>query len=180
MRSITTGVSFPPQGRPGVPGPPGDYGYIRYDEVTGLPAMALEPGVLSAFVVSPPTIVDSRLRGPFTDHVFLDANGILRARKAGDAYDVRVRLAVVAGIAGGRFEVMVFITNNTSGIIGANAVRKVDLSEQAGDEEIVDMSLELFPAAGFVANGARIMVRCSVPATTNRETLFVTPKVAAA
>jgi hypothetical protein len=69
MRSTTTPQTFPPQGRLGVQGPqclPGDYGYIRYDEVTGLPAMALEPEVLSAFVVSPPNAVDNRLRAPFT------------------------------------------------------------------------------------------------------------------
>lgn len=141
--------------------------------------MALDAGAIAPFVVTPPTVVDNRLRGPFVGHSFLDQGGILRARKAGDAYDIRVRLSVVAAIAGGRFEVMVFIANNASGITGANATRKVDLSEQAGDEEIVDVLLKLYPGGGFVDNGARIMVRCSVPANINKETLFVEPTGAA-
>ena len=196
MRPTPTPVGYSPQGRPGIQGPAGpqgpqgvagpagsagigDYGYVRFDEVTGLPAMPLEANVVTAFVVTPPTVIDNRLRGPFANHSFLNEDGILRARKAGDAYDVRVRLSVVAAIAGGRFEIMVFITNNTSGITGANATRKVDLSEQAGEEEIVDVLLKLYPGTGFVQNGARIMVRCTVPATINKETLFVEPTGAA-
>lgn len=179
MRSLTTPLALPPQGRAGVPGPSGDYGFIRYGEGVNLPPTDIVPGVEIPFLMADPVIVASRLTGPFAGHDFLADDGRLLARRVDDSYLLRLRISVTATTAGGTFEAGIYIEGNVSGLAGAAAICKQPLSEQAGDEERPELLLQVAPGAGFVANGARILLKCSVPAQLRNEALFITPLVAA-
>ncbi|MFB0491935.1 hypothetical protein ABIE45_004521 [Methylobacterium sp. OAE515] len=171
------------QGPPGPAGPqggPGDYGYIRYDEITATPIM-LVPGEQKPFTLTAPLMMANSLRGPFTDFSFLDPDGCtVRARADGDSYDIRVRFSVVAQIAEGAFQTNFFVIGNTSGIQGAAATRARTLVAPAGTSERVDELFQVFPGSGFKNNGALVMVQSSVPCVVSPESLFVRPTVAAA
>ena len=156
---------------PGPAGPSGDYGAIRYDEVNATP-FNLSPGIAAPFTLAAPVTNTDSLRGPFFGFAFLSANGrTLHARANGDVYLIRARLAVVAAIAGGSFSTDLVIP----GVSAASSTRARSLLKEAGTTEIVDELLEAFPGAGFVANGATIMLTSSVPATVTPQTLFVKP-----
>ena len=169
-----------PPGSQGASGQPGDYGYIRFDEITATP-IVLAPGDRKPFTLTAPLMMANSLRGPFADFPFLDADGCtVRARADGDSYDIRVRFSVVAQIAEGAFQTNFFVIGNTSGIQGAAATRARSLVAPAGTSERVDELFQVFPGAGFKANGALVMVQSSVPCVVSPESLFVRPMVAAA
>lgn len=74
------------RGLQGEAGEPGAYGSVRYGEMMGVPVTDLPAGTDMPFIVTAPRDVINDLRGPFEGFDFLDADGILRARKSGDTY----------------------------------------------------------------------------------------------
>jgi hypothetical protein len=158
---------------------PSDYGFIRYDEAASAPIPMTENVAAPFRFLQPVTIMDS-LRAPFAGMAYLDTDGMtLRARKNGDSYFVRVRLSVVTTRAGGTFTLSLFVTGNTTGLLGANTTRSVVLPAAAGTSMRIDELYQLFPGPGFAANGALFQMVSTVPATVTPESLFVTPHVAA-
>lgn len=168
-----------PEGPEGPKGIPGDYGWTRYGEGAGIAPTEMLAGIETPFVVQTPVIMQDHLRAPFEGFQFLDATGRLWARKEADAYLVRIRFMATADVAGGSIEGNVYITNNDSGIAGSNSVREKPLRAQAGDDNLIDWLFPLFPGSGFVSNGARIMLKSTVPVRMKNETLWVLPSSAA-
>lgn len=182
-RPAVASVTVPgQQGARGLQGPqgePGDYGSIRYGEMMGTPVTDLDANTDTPFIVTAPRDVLGSLRGPFAGFDFLDDEGVLRARKAGDSYQLSLRVTAVPQLFGGWLKVGIYIAGNISGIDGATSERTVPLTEAAGTPHRIDELFQVSPRAGFLANGARIMLRASVPVRLSQETLFVTPLVAA-
>ena len=163
-----------PAGSVGPQGASGDYGAIRYDEVNATP-FSLTPGVPAPFTLAAPVTNTDSLRGPFASFVFLSPDGrTLHARANGDVYLIRARLAVVSSIAGGSFSTDLVIP----GVSATSSTRPRSLLKQAGAVEIVDELFEAFPGAGFVNNGATLMLTSSVPVIVTPQTLFVKPLTA--
>jgi len=163
-----------PAGGAGPQGAPGDYGAIRYDEVNATP-FSLTPGVPAPFTLAAPVTNTDSLRGPFASFIFLSSDGrTLHARANGDVYLIRARLAVVSSIAGGSFSTDLVIP----GVSATSSTRPRSLLKQAGAVEIVDELFEAFPGAGFVNNGATLMLTSSVPVIVTPQTLFVKPLTA--
>jgi hypothetical protein len=161
-------------GGAGPQGAPGDYGAIRYDEVNATP-FSLTPGVPAPFTLAAPVTNTDSLRGPFAGFIFLSPDGrTLHARANGDVYLIRARLAVVSSIAGGSFSTDLVIP----GVSATSSTRPRSLLKQAGAVEIVDELFEAFPGAGFVNNGATLMLTSSVPVIVTPQTLFVKPLTA--
>jgi hypothetical protein len=127
------------------------------------------------FTLAAPVTNTDSLRGPFAGYMFLSPDGrTLHARANGDVYLIRARMAVVSSIAGGSFSTDLVIP----GVSATSSTRPRSLLKQAGAVEIVDDLFEAFPGAGFVANGAAIMLTSSVPVTVTPQTLFVKPLTA--
>lgn len=80
---------------------------------------------------------------------------------------------------GGWLKIGIYIAGNIAGLEGATSERTVPLTEAAKTPHRIDELFQVSPRAGFIANGARIMLRASVPVRLSQETLFVTPLVAA-
>jgi hypothetical protein len=176
-------ISVPgPQGGIGPQGPqgaPGDYGYIRYDEA-GTVDYQLPANTNVPFTLAAPVMMTNTLRAPFDSVTFLADDGkTVQARKSGDSYFIRVRLSVEPALANGTFEVNLYVTGNTTGIVGASSTRPRIIPVSAGSTSRVDELFQVFPGGGFVANGALFMLRCSVNAKVTPEALFITPVVAA-
>ncbi len=176
---MITPLAFPPQGRPGAPGAPGNYGSVRYGEMMGAAITDMEANTDTPFIVTAPREVANGLQGPFQGFDFLDAAGVLRARKAGDSYQLSLRITAIPQLFGGWIKIGIYIAGNISGLDGATSERTVPLTEAAGTPHRIDELFQVFPRAGFIANGAVIMLRASVPVRLSQETLFVTPLVAA-
>ena len=174
-----------PAGQPGPPGPqgengqPGNYGSVRYGEMMGAAITDMEANTDTPFIVTAPREVADGLRSVFDGFNFLDAAGVLRARKAGDSYQLSLRVTAIPQLFGGWLKVGIYIAGNISGLDGATSERTVPLTEAAGTPHRIDELFQVFPRAGFIANGAVIMLRSSVPVRLSAETLFVTPLVAA-
>jgi hypothetical protein len=172
-RILAIGVPGPsgPAGPQGTQGDPGDYGSVRYDEVNATP-IALMPGQPSAFTLAAPITTVNNLRGPFASFVFLSSDGrTINARANGDTYLIRARMSVVAVQAGGSFTTDLVITS----VSGPSSTRPRALMKPAGTPDLIDELFEAFPGAGFIANGATIMVTSTVQAVVTPQTLFVTP-----
>jgi hypothetical protein len=171
-----------PRGDKGDPGPEAtssDYGYIRYDEA-GTVDYQLPANTDVPFTLAAPVMMTNTLRAPFDSVTFLDPDGkTVRARKTGDSYFIRVRLSVEPTVANGTFEVNLYVTGNTTGIVGASSTRPRIIPVAAGSTSRIDELFQVFPGGGFVANGALFMLRCSVNAKVTPEALFITPVVAA-
>lgn len=168
-----------PQGERGIQGDPGDYGSVRYGEMMGAIVTDLAANTDAPFIVTAPRDVIGDLRGPFAGFGFLDDEGVLRARKAGDSYQLSLRVTAVPQLFGGWLKIGIYIAGNISGIEGATSERTIPLTEAAGTPHRIDELFQVTPRSGFLANGARIMLRASVPVRLSQETLFVTPLVAA-
>lgn len=168
-----------PQGERGIQGDPGDYGSARYGEMMGAVVTDLAANTDAPFIVTAPRDVIGGLCGPFTGFDFLDDEGVLRARKAGDSYQISLRITATPQLFGGWLKIGIYIAGNISGIKGATSERTVPLTEAAGTPHRIDELFQVTPRTGFLANGARIMLRASVPVRLSQETLFVTPLVAA-
>ena len=176
VRSLIAGGIGPAGGKgdPGPQGVPGDYGSIRYDEVAALP-ITLAPGVPKPLVLVAPVMMTNSLHGPFASFRFLDEDGTtLRARANGDSYLIRVRMSVIASIAGGSFATDLVIP----GVAGSSSTRPRTLLKAAGTADLVDELFQAFPGANFAANGAAIMLTSTVPAMVTPQTLFITPLAA--
>lgn len=159
------------KGDQGPQGVPGDYGSIRYDEVNATP-ITLMPGQPSAFTLAAPVMTTNSLRGPFANFVFLSPDGrTLNARANGDVYLIRARMSVVAVQAGGSFTTDLVIPS----VSGPSSTRPRSLLKPAGTPDLVDELFQAFPGAGFIANGASIMLTSTVSAVVTPQTLFVTP-----
>jgi hypothetical protein len=171
-----------PAGGPGPEGPagaPGNYGAVRFGEMMGAAVTDMEANTDTAFIVTAPREVFNGLQGPFHGFDFLDEAGVLRARKAGDSYQLSLRVTAIPQLFGGWIKIGIYIAGNISGLDGATSERTVPLTEAAGTPHRIDELFQVFPRAGFIANGAVIMLRASVPVRLSQETLFVTPLVAA-
>ncbi|MDO9428463.1 MAG: hypothetical protein Q7T93_16725 [Methylobacterium sp.] len=174
--------SIGPAGPPGPEGPagaPGNYGSVRYGEMMGAAITDMEANTDTPFIVTAPREVANGLQGPFHGFDFLDDAGVLRARKAGDSYQLSLRVTAIPQLFGGWIKMGIYIAGNISGLDGATSERTVPLTEAAGTPHRIDELFQVFPRAGFIANGAVIMLRASVPVRLSQETLFVTPLVAA-
>jgi hypothetical protein len=178
VRSLIAG-GIGPAGERGPQGVSGDYGYIRYDE-DGAVQYPIPANADIPFTLVAPVMMTNTLRAPFDSVIFLDPDGkTVRARKSGDSYFIRVRLSVEPTVANGTFEVNLYVTGNTTGIVGASSTRPRIIPVAAGSTSRVDELFQVFPGGGFVANGALFMLRCSVNAKVTPEALFITPVVAA-
>ncbi|BAU93356.1 putative dimodular nonribosomal peptide synthase [Methylorubrum populi] len=167
------------QGERGPQGDSGDYGTVRYGEMMGATVTDLPANTDAPFIVTAPRDVLGNLRGPFADFAFLDDDGVLRARKSGDSYQLSLRVTAVPQLFGGWLKIGIYIAGNISGLEGATSERTVPLTEAAGTPHRIDELFQVTPRSGFLANGAKIMLRASVPVRLSQETLFVTPLVAA-
>lgn len=173
VRSLVAG-GIGPAGERGPQGVSGDYGNIRYDEVNATP-ITLLPNVPTAFTLAAPVTNTDSLRSPFDGFVFLSPDGrTLNARASGDSYLIRARGSVLASIAGGSFTTDLVIPS----VSGPSSTRPRTLMKAAGTPDLVDELFQVFPGAGFIANGATIMVTSTVPAVLTPQTLFVTPLTA--
>lgn len=181
VRSQVAGAIGPAGGKgdQGPPGPAGDYGYIRYGEMAGTAVRQIAAGVEAPFAVQAPQVVTGNLTGPFTGFDFLDGSSVLRARKAGDAYFINVRFSAIPSLFGGWIRISINVVGNISGLAGPTSTRTIPLEGAAGSMTRVDEPFEVFPQAGFLANGATVTIFASVPIDVSDEVLFVTPKVAA-
>jgi len=170
------------QGPPGPAGPrgaPGDYGSIRYDEVTAN-TITLLPGQTKPLFLAAPVMMTNSLRGPFADFQFLDEDGkTIHARASGDSYLLRARMSVVASQASGSFTTDLSVIGSTSANAGPSSTRPRSLLKPAGTPDLVDELFQVFPGAGFAANGALLMLSASVPVVVTPQTIFVTPIEAA-
>jgi hypothetical protein len=170
VRSLVAG-GIGPAGQRGPQGVPGDYGSIRYDEVNATP-ITLTPNQPTAFTLAAPVLTVNSLRGPFAGFVFLSLDGsTLSARANGDTYLIRARMSVVASLAGGSFTTDLVIPS----VSGPSSTRPRALMRPAGTPELIDELFQAFPGAGFIANGATVMLTSTVPAVVTPQTLFVTP-----
>jgi hypothetical protein len=170
VRSQVAGA-IGPAGERGPQGARGDYGSIRYDEVNATP-ITLMPNQPTAFTLAAPVTNTDSLRGPFAGFVFLSPDGsTLSARANGDTYLIRARMSVVASLAGGSFTTDLVIPS----VSGPSSTRPRALMRPAGTSELIDELFQAFPGAGFIANGATIMLTSTVPAVVTPQTLFVTP-----
>ena len=168
-----------PAGVAGAPGIAGDYGFVRFDEAAAA-SLPLVENVQSPFRFLQPVPPSDNLQAPFAGRTYLDADGMtLRARRTGDSYLVRVRFSVVTTRAGGTFTIGLYVTGNTTSLTGANTTRSVLLSVPAGTSMRIDELFQIFPGAGFAANGALFQMTSTVPTAVTPETLFITPLVAA-
>lgn len=145
----------------------------------GTTALALPANTDMPFVVRAPQVITDNLKPPFTKFQFLDLTGRLRARAAGDSYLLSVRLTITPQVIGGYFSLGVLIAGNVSGLTGPTSSRQVALSGAAGQDYRFDEVYQVFPSTGFLANGATLVMRASVPVVLSSDVLFVTPVVAA-
>ena len=176
LRPSATVVLGGPQGPAGSAG---DYGEIRYGEMMGATTVAMPANTDTPFVVRAPRVVTDNLKPPFAGFEFFDNTSILRCRKAGDSYLLSVRLTVTPQVIGGYFSLGILIAGNVSGLAGPTSSRQVTLSGAAGQDCRFDEMYQVFPAAGFAANGATLVMRSSVPVVVSNDVLFLTPVVAA-
>lgn len=61
---------------------------------------------------------------------------------------------MIPQVSGGWIQIAVYIAGNISGTVGPTSERTVALTKSAGSPHRVDELLQVFPRAGFLANGA--------------------------
>ena len=159
----------------GPQGPPGPtftgFGYVQYVAQAASPVLTLAPGVRTSLAM----LIDiaqtsDTLKGAFTGFGFWDGT-TLRARAAGDLYEVRFTLTATAAISGGTLTTDVTI----NGLAVATDNDSEALSSPAGQPQRVGFKLRLLPKAGFVSGGAKIYLTSTVPVSITSEVLVVDP-----
>lgn len=147
------------------------FGYIQYVALTSSPVLNLSPGVRTPLMMQiDPTQTSDTLKGPFAGFAFWDGT-TLRARAAGDLYEVRFTLTATSAISGGTLTTDVTI----NGLTVATDNDSEALSYPAGQPQRVGFKLRLLPKAGFVSGGAKIYLTSTVPVSITSEVLVIDP-----
>ena len=164
-----------PQGAPGRDGATfSGFGYQQVTELASEVGATLSPGQRVPLVMTVDSAQgSSTLQGPFAGFNFFD--GVtLRARRIGDAMDLRLTATVTPSVAGGSMSVDCTIN-------GSPQLTDVDSSQifgAAGQPQRISFRLVLLPKAVFVANGAKLFLTSTVPLTVRAETLVILPRTA--
>ena len=159
----------------GPQGPPGKtfsgFGYVQYTAQTASPLLNLLPGVRTPLtMLIDPAQTSDTLKEPFAGFPFWNG-ATLRARAAGDLYEVRFTLTATSAVAGGTLTTEVAV----NGLTTVTDNDSEALSYPAGQPQRVGFKLRLLPKAVFVLNGAQIYLTATVPVSITSEVLVVDP-----
>ena len=165
--AIATGVSPAAAATQGFLG----FGYVQYTEIASEIGATLSPNqrIPVAMTIDPAQTANT-LSGPFQAFPFFDGQS-LRARKYGDAYEVRLTVTANASITGGA----VYVDCSINGSTQPTDEDQANLEAPAGTDERLSFKLKLFPKTVFVANQAKLFITSSVPVTIRNETLVIEP-----
>lgn len=171
MRSVTTPLVLPPQGRPGTPGVSTGFGQITYTDRTIGPEDSFDPGVRKQLIFAPSGLTTQNLLlDPFKQHQFFVDN-VLRARAFGDLYEITINLAVRSMQADGKIRVDV----DSGSSLGPLQTSTALLFEGATVVERVTLNFAIQALATFLANGARFYLTADRPVQVISETLLLRP-----
>lgn len=173
MRSITTGQTFPPQGRPGVPGPNAKgFGSVDYSDLDqGVPlGLAVESWTRITRNLSPANNPNPP-SGPWQGFEFWSSN-LLRAKALGDLYLFKFSYRVVPALRGSSIRFAVRPGGNPDFDFGP---QPVVLAAQAGEEEIGSITFSQTARSRFVSAGAEVYLMSSSGGALTEFSPEVTP-----